>query len=158
LREFVSTRPLKDTETRIALAEGSPGLAATLDLDLFRERRNLLMAAFACAAGIMKFESWVRESESFGNKKSEKLDFYLRLAYGLLEDVLSVWQGRPAAKHRDIQPQLAEIARRVSFRWIEKAVAGLDELSVMIRRNIQKLGALDAMIINLRNSLEGNRT
>jgi hypothetical protein len=82
----------------------------------------------------------------------------LRLAYGLLEDVLNVWQGRPAAKHRDIQTRLSGIAQKVSFQWIEKAAAGLDELAVMVRRNIQKVGALDAWIINLRNALGGIRT
>jgi DNA polymerase-3 subunit delta' len=158
LAEFVRSRKLEDAEARIALAEGSPGVAATLDLDVFRDRRNLMLAAFECAAGVTKFENWIQQSESFGNRKSEKLDFYLRLAYGLLEDVLSVWQGRAAAKHRDIEARLTGIAERVSFRWIEKAVSGLDELVTMVRRNIQKQGALDAIIINLRNSLEGNRT
>lgn len=158
LKEFVQMRQLPEADSRIALAEGSPGIAATLDLELFHDRRNVLLAAFECGAGVTRFENWLQHSESFGNKKSEKLDSYLRLAYGLLEDVLSVWQGRPAAKHRDIQARLQAIAQRVNFRWIEKAVAGLDELSVMVRRNIQKLGALDAMIINLRNCLEGNRT
>jgi DNA polymerase-3 subunit delta' len=157
LTEFANARQLTDAATRIALAEGSPGVAATLDLDLFRERRNMLMAAFECGAGLIKFESWVQQSENFGNRKSEKLDHYLKLAYGLLEDVLSVWQGRPAIKHRDIQNRLDEVARRVSFRWIERALAGLDELTVMVRRNIQKVGAFDAMIINLRNTLEGTR-
>jgi hypothetical protein len=99
---------------------------------------------------VTKFESWVQQSESFGAKKSEKLDLYLRLAYGLLEDILSVWQGRAAAKHRDIEPRLAAIAQRVSFRWIEKAAVLLDELVLMVRRNIQKVGALDALIIHLR--------
>ena len=158
LREFAQARNLPDMETRIALAEGSPGVAATLDLDVFRDRRDVLLAAYECAAGLSKFEKWVQCSESFGARKSEKMDFYLRLAYGLLEDVLSVWQGRPAIKHRDIQNRLSEIAHRVSFQWIERAVTILDELAMMVRRNIQKVGALDAMIINLRNTLEGSRT
>jgi DNA polymerase-3 subunit delta' len=158
LKEFAKAKQLPEAETRIALAEGSPGVAATIDLDVFRERRNVIMAALECASGVTKFENWVQQSESFGNRKSEKLDSYLRLAYGLLEDVLNVWQGRPAAKHRDIQTRLSGIAQKVSFQWIEKAAAGLDELAVMVRRNIQKVGALDAWIINLRNALGGIRT
>lgn len=158
LREFAKTRKLNDAEARVTLAEGSAGIAATMDLELFRQRRAVMLAAFECAAGVKRFESWLQESEWFANRKAEKLESYLKLAYGLLEDVLIVWQGRPAAKHRDIQPRLAEIADRVSFRWIEKAAGSLDELAVMVRRNIQKLGALDAMIIVLRNCLEGIRT
>jgi DNA polymerase-3 subunit delta' len=153
MREFAAARSLPEAETRIALAEGSPGIASTLDLDVFRERRALLLAAFECGAGLQPFSSWLRESESFANRKSEKLDFYLKLAYGLLEDVLAISQGRPAAVHRDIQQRVVVLGQRVNFGWIEKAVRSVDELTVMVRRNIQKVGALDAVIINLRNSL-----
>ncbi|HMF77641.1 MAG TPA: AAA family ATPase [Bryobacteraceae bacterium] len=153
MREFAAVRHLPEAETRIALAGGSPGIASTLDLELFRERRALLLAAFECGAGLTPFSSWVQESESFANRKSEKLDLYLKLAYGLLGDVLAVSQGQSAAVHRDIQQRIAAIAQRVSFGWIERAVKSVDELAVMVRRNIQKVGAFDAMIINLRNGL-----
>jgi DNA polymerase-3 subunit delta' len=43
------------------------------------------------------------------------------------------------------------LAGRVSFPWIERAVASVDELVRMAERNIQKMVALDAMIMNLRN-------
>ena len=152
--EFAKARNLSDAETRVALAQGSPGLAATLDLDIFRERRALLLSAFECGAGVTQFGDWVEHSESFGSRKSEKLDNYLKLAYGLLEEILLVAQGAPVVQHRDVQRQITAIAQKVSFRWIEQAVKGIDELAVMVRRNIQKTGALDAMIINLRNSLQ----
>jgi len=152
--EFAKARNLPDEETRVSLAEGSPGLAATLDLEVFRERRALLLSAFECGAGVTQFGDWVERSESFGNRKSEKLDHYLKLAYGLLEEILRVAQGTPVMQHRDIQRQITAIAQKVSFGWIEQAVKCIDELALMVRRNIQKVGALDAMIINLRNSLQ----
>jgi DNA polymerase-3 subunit delta' len=158
MRTFARARALTDMDVRIGLAEGSPGMAATLDLEVFRQRRAVLLAAFECGAGVTRFEDWVRQAESFGSRKSEKLDVYLRLAYSLLEDVLGIWQGRPAVRHVDIQARLAGIAERVSFSWLEQAVASLDELVVMMRRNIQKVGGLDAMIIILRNRLGVNRT
>jgi DNA polymerase III subunit delta' len=155
MREFCAFRRLPDAELRIGLAEGCPGLAVTLDLEVFRERRALLLAAFECAAGLAPFSHWIEHSESFANRKSEKLDYYLKPAYGLLEDVLSVANGKPPAQHRDIQPRIAAIARRVSFGWIEQAVKSVDELTTMVRRNIQKVGAVDALIINLRNRTDG---
>jgi DNA polymerase-3 subunit delta' len=154
MQAFAAARQLTEAETRIALAEGSPGIASTLNLEVFRERRALLLSALECGAGLVPFSKWLSESESFANRKSEKLDFYLRLAYGLLEDVLAVTQGRKVGVHRDIQQRVAAVAQRVNFRWIEKAVGSLDELALMVRRNIQKVGALDAMIIKLRNDLD----
>jgi DNA polymerase III subunit delta' len=112
----------------------------------------LILAAFECAAGLKPFSEWVQQSESFANSRSEKLDYYLKLGYGVLEDVLGALYGRNAVKHRDVQSQIGKIAGAVSFAWLERAVRSLDELVLMVRRNIQKTAALDAMIINLRNA------
>jgi hypothetical protein len=104
------------------------------------------------------FSDWVQKSESFGNRKTEKLDLYLKPAYGLLEEILAVMQGKGASRHVDIQQKITAIAQRVNFEWIEQAAKGVDELVMMVRRNIQKVGALDAMIIKLRNGLESAGT
>jgi DNA polymerase III subunit delta' len=154
MMDFARTRGLPDAETRIALAEGSPGLAASLDLEQFRNRRALILAAFECAAGLTPFSTWVQNSESFVTSRSEKLDSYLKLTYGVLEDILGALYGKVADKNRDIQPQIATLANAVSVSWLEKAVRYVDELVLMVRRNIQKTAALDAMIINLRNPQE----
>ena len=150
--EFSRGRALPDAETRIALSGGSPGIAATLDLDLFRERRALILAALECGAGLTPFSTWVQHSESFGARKSDKLDFYLKPAYSLLEDILVSRNGRPALKNLDVQQRISRISDAVSTSWIERAVRCLDDLVLMVRRNIQKVGALDAMIIVLRNA------
>ena len=158
MRAFAKARALPDAETRVALAEGSPGLAVTLDLDLYRERRALILAALECGAGITPFSSWVQQSESFTSRKSEKLDLYLKLAYGVLEDILAVSQGRGAIRNRDVQKQIEAISERVTFTWLECAVQYFDELVQMIRRNIQKTLALDALVMNLRNPVADKRT
>ena len=150
--EFARKRALPDAGLRVALAEGCPGMAVTLDLKQFRERRALLLAALECGAGLASFGDWVRQSESFSSRKTEKLEFHLKLAYGLLEDILRVAQRHPAAKHRDIADRITAISERVTFAWIERAVRYLDELVQMARRNIQKTAALDAFVVNLRTS------
>jgi len=154
MSRFAVARNLPEAAARVPLAEGSPGVAAMLDLDVFRERRAVLLAAFECGAGLAPFADWVQKSESFGNRKGEKLDLYLKPAYSLLEDILAVMQGRPASRHRDVQAGVTAIAGRVSFEWVEQAVKRVDELAAMVKRNIQKVGAMDAMIINLRNYLD----
>ncbi|HEX4808455.1 MAG TPA: AAA family ATPase [Bryobacteraceae bacterium] len=153
MREFAKDRKLAEIEARIALAEGSPGMAVSMNLEDYRERRGLMMAALECGAGLLPFSAWVQRSESFNSRKSEKLDLYLKIAYGVLEDLLSLREGRPAVRNRDIEPVIATIAARVSFKWLERAVCSVDELVVMVRRNVQKTLALDSVIINLRNEL-----
>lgn len=152
MQEFAHAKHLPEPDLRIALAEGSPGLAASLDIDEFRNRRALLLSAFECAAGLKPFSEWVQQSESFVNSRSDKLDSYLKLGYGVLQDILAVQYGRNLVKHREVQPRITKIAESVTFAWLERAVRSLDELVEMVRRNIQKTAALDAMIINLRNA------
>ncbi len=152
MKQFADVRKLPEAQTRIELAEGSPGLAVTLDLEQLRSRRALILTALECAAGLAPFSAWVQQSESFSNSRSEKLEFYLKLTYGVLRDILSASHGKPPVKNRDVAQRIAKIAEAVSFSWIERAVAQVDELVVMVRRNIQKTAALDALIINLRNS------
>jgi len=158
MRAFAAARKLPDADTRIPLCEGSPGLAVTLDVEQFRERRALVLAALECAAGITPFSNWVQQSESFGTRKSERLDLYLKLAYGVLEDVLRTWQGVPAVRNRDVERRIHAISQAVTFGWIEHAIRCVDELVQMVRRNIQKVPALDGLIINLRNRPESVRT
>jgi DNA polymerase III subunit delta' len=148
---FVRSRGVSDLELRVAVSEGCPGVAARLDLDLFRARRGLVLAAFECSAGIIPFSSWVQQSEAFSAKKSEKLDPYIALSYYLLDDILAASYQRPILRNRDVQPRVAAITERVTFAWLEQAVRLLDELQLMVRRNIQKIAALDAMIVKLRN-------
>jgi DNA polymerase-3 subunit delta' len=38
----------------------------------------------------------------------------------------------------------------VQFAWIRQAVTRVDEIAMLIRRNIQKTIALDALIVELR--------
>jgi hypothetical protein len=74
----------------------------------------------------------------------------------LIEDVVSAWLGRPALKNRDIERRLEAISQAITFRWIERAIKSLDELVEMMRRNIQKVSALDAFVIGLRYINVGN--
>ena len=151
MQRFAAARSLPDAQTRIAVAEGSPGLAVTVNLQELQARRAVILSALECAAGIIPFSAWVHQSEAFNNSRSEKLDLYLRIAYGVLRDILAAWHGVPAASNRDVQQRILKLAQSVSFAWIQRATAQVDELVTMVRRNIQKTAALDALIINLRN-------
>lgn len=151
MRAFAGFRALPDPELRISLAEGSPGIAASMEIKQFQDRRALLLAAFECGAGLTPFSTWVQHSESFSASRSEKLEAYLKIGYGLLQDMLAVLHGHDPAKNRDVQARVTKVAEAVNFEWIERAVRCMDELVQMVRRNIQKTAALDGMIIILRN-------
>jgi DNA polymerase-3 subunit delta' len=70
--------------------------------------------------------------------------------YELLRDLLLLGQGSGEIRNFDIRGDLDALAGQIAFAWIRKAVAQVDEIVRLMRRNIQKSIALDALIAHLR--------
>ena len=149
MREFVRAGGLDQPERRVALAAGSPGLAVSLDLEAYDKRRAAMLALLKVAAGAAPFGSWIPVSEALGRSRSEKLDLYLKALYGLLRDLLLLHEGASEIRNEDIRGDLEALARKVQFAWLRKAVERVDEIAQLMRRNIQKTIALDALIVEL---------
>lgn len=147
---FLKARKLDQVERRVALAAGSPGVAVSIDLESYDKRRNAMLVLLEVGARRAPFAKWQSVSDKLGASKTEKLDFYLKVLYGLLEDVLLLQNGLGGIRNRDVQPQLAAIASAKDFRWVRNAVGRVDELVEFVRRNIQKTLALDALVIDLQ--------
>jgi len=154
VREFVRARGMDQAERRAALSGGSPGVAVSLDLEAYDKRRAAMFTLLRVAAGLMPFAEWVPYSEAIGRSKSEKLELHLKVLYDLLRDVLVLRESGPtmrnAVRNEDLRAELEAVARKVSFGWIRGAVKKVDDLAELIRRNIQKSIALDALIVDLR--------
>jgi len=150
LRAFVEARNLDNPDRRIALSAGSPGVAISLDLEQYDRRRAAMVALLRVAAGAAPFGEWMKYSESIARGRSEKLELYLKVLYVLLRDVLVLREGAGEIRNPDIRQQLAPLAQKVSFTWINTAVKQVDDLVELLRRNIQKTIALDALILELR--------
>lgn len=150
LRRFVEARGLDQAERRIAFAHGCPGLAITADLAIYDQRREAMLKLLEVGAGKAPFAEWVRFGESIGARKTEKLEEYLNVLYLLLEDLLLVQQGRGAHVNRDVERQLQGLTALVDFAWIQLATRQVDALVSLVRRNIHKSLALDALVMALR--------
>ncbi|HEX5432262.1 MAG TPA: DNA polymerase III subunit delta', partial [Bryobacteraceae bacterium] len=151
MRDFIATRKLDQPDRRLMLAEGSPGLAVSMDLEAYDRRRASMLALLKAACGLEPFGSWIKHSDSIAARRTEKLESYLDALYTLLEDVLRLSNGWAELRNRDIRPDLEALARKVSFEWLRSAVARVDELLLLARRNIQKPIALDALAVELRS-------
>jgi len=149
MRAFAAARGLDHVERRLALAAGSPGAALALDLEDYDRRRAAMLALLAAACGEAEFGVWVKHAESIAARKSEKLELYLRVLYLLLGDILTLKYGGGELRNPDIRPALEALAARARFEWVRKAVAKVDELMDLLRRNIQKSIALDALVVEL---------
>jgi DNA polymerase-3 subunit delta' len=150
MQAFAAERGLSDAPRRIGLAAGSPGLAIAMDLDVYEERRSAMLKLLQAAAGRAPFSEWVKHAEAMSGRKQEKLDFFLNILYVLLEDVLLAAQKTGEIRNVDIRTEIEALASHVSFDWIRAAVRKVDDLSELLRRNIQKNIALDALVVELR--------
>ena len=153
MRLFLRDRKLPDAERRIRLANGCPGAALSLDLEAYDKRRESMIRLLEAGAGRGEFAEWARHAESISMRKTEKLEDYLDVLYLLLEDLLLVHQGRASAEllNPDLEAKLRALAQWTSFAWIRNAVLKVDEVVELLRRNIQKSIALDALVINMRS-------
>jgi DNA polymerase-3 subunit delta' len=150
MRQFIRARTLDQPERRMALAAGSPGVAVSLDLEAYDKRRAAMLLLLKVAAGAAPFGAWIPVSETMGRSKSEKLDLYLKVLYELLRDLMLLHEGAGEIRNLDIRRDLEALAATIQFAWIRKAVGLVDEIAQLIRRNIQKTIALDALILQLR--------
>ncbi len=150
MRAFALARGLEQAERRMTLAEGSPGFAVSLDLEAYDRRREAMLTLLRVASGRDLFGEWLKYSESIGARRTEKLDSYLEVLYLLLGDVLRLAHGVSYIRNDDIRADIEMLARRVSFDWLRAAVAQVDQLVELARRNIQKSLALDALAVELR--------
>jgi len=150
MREFARVRSLHQAERRMALAAGSPGVSVSLDLEIYDKRRAAMLTLLQVAAGAVPFANWIPVSEAIGRSKSDKIDFYLKVLYELLRDVMLLHEGVGDIRNVDIRRDLETLASRIQFAWIRKAVGLVDEIVQLIRRNIQRTIALDALILELR--------
>ncbi len=109
-----------------------------------------MLALLKAGVGLATFGSWAPYSEAIGRSKNEKLEFYLRLLYDLLRDVMILHEGGREIRNLDLRRDLEAVAAKVDIGWIARAVKKTDELAELLRRNIQKTIALDDWILNLR--------
>jgi DNA polymerase-3 subunit delta' len=154
MKEFARVRQLDNAERRIALSGGSPGVAASLDIELYQKRRASMLALLKTGAGAMPYGAWLPVSEALARNRSEKLELYLKLLYELLRDLTVLREGGTAIRNFDLRQELSGLAQKVSRRWIVHAVESVDEIAALLRRNIQKPIALDGLLMEMRGALE----
>jgi len=153
MESFAKARGLEDAERRISLSGGSPGVAASLDIELYQKRRSAMMALLRTGAGASNWATWLPVSETLSRSKSEKLEGHLKLLYDLLRDVTILREGGSAIRNVDLRTELSQLASRVSRRWTIAAVKAVDDIAGLLRRNIQKSIAFDGLLIEMRKAL-----
>jgi DNA polymerase-3 subunit delta' len=148
MERFLSQRPdlpARERPKLLAWSQGSPGRALTIDVEVYERRRQAMLTLLAGS-----FADVLPHTEALGRSKQEKLELHLEVLYGLLRDLLCLHHGSESLVNADLRDELAQLAGRVNFEWIQKAVADVDALEELVRRNVQKQVALEALAVTVR--------
>lgn len=140
------------------LAQGAAGKALGFDLAAYAAARAdalvFLRNAAANASGNADLDhtALFRMTETYraGAEGQQKTAALLRALTLLLEDLLLLTAGTPElVRNTDIRPELDRFAEALSFRWIELASRGLDQVQSGMRRNLLRSLSLDAFATQL---------
>ncbi len=155
MQRFLAGRPdIPDAERarRLAWAQGCPGRVVSIDSAAYQKRREAMLVLLETAAGAGSFGDLLRHTEVIGRSKLEKIEALLDVFYGLLRDLagLRIGPGQRAIVNEDVRGRIEAVAAKVDYAWLDSALAQMDELDRLVRRNIQKQIALEAVAVTLR--------
>ena len=142
------------------LAQGAAGKALGFDLAAYTAARAdaLIFIRNAAASGAstdLDHSTLFRMTETYraGAEGQQKTTALLRALSLLLEDLLLLTAGTPELiRNIDLRMELDRLAEVLSFRWIEQASRGVDQVYTGMRRNLLRNLSLDAFATQLTGS------
>ncbi len=155
--------PWTPAEKRLAarLSEGSPGRARRMDLGESRRLRGELLALLRSGVEGRDFTGLFARTQALAQARDETLEKLLGLLYSLLHDILYLVVARETSapprplRNVDLEKELSGIARQVDGAWLARAAERLDRLDRLLRRNINKQVALEALAVSLGRTQSG---
>lgn len=144
-------------EKRLAarLSEGRPGVARRLDLAESKRLRGELLGLLRDGLEARNYSSLFARTQSLAQAKDERLEDLLGSLYGLLQDLMYLVAARESGvtprplRNVDLEKDIAALATRVDWSWLVRAALRLDELDSLLRRNINRQIALEALAVSL---------
>lgn len=129
------------------LSQGAAGRALSFDLPVYLAARADALLLLRSAADDPDHTALFKMTEAYraGAEGQAKTIALLRALALLLEDLLLLSAGTPElVRNVDLHTELARLSHALTFRWIEQAARGLDQVYSGMRRNLLRSLSLDA--------------
>jgi DNA polymerase-3 subunit delta' len=140
-----------DRKLAAQLADGSPGVALSIDLaESARLRRSVLELLENAVAGQNYGEIFAATAQ-LAKQEKESFENILELFYSLVTDLLEISQSSKSSLPRnpDLRRELESLGKKVDLNWVVRATQGLDRVESRLRRNIGRQLGLDALLVSL---------
>jgi DNA polymerase-3 subunit delta' len=134
------------------LSQGAAGRALGFKLEEYVSARADALLLLRAAVAEQDHTALFKMTETYraGADGQVKTSALLRTLGLLLEDLLLLNSGTPElVRNVDIRGDLEKLAAAVSFRWIDEASRGLDQVTSGMRRNLLRNLSLDAFAEHL---------
>ncbi|HZQ70570.1 MAG TPA: DNA polymerase III subunit delta' [Terriglobales bacterium] len=141
------------------LCEGAIGRARTFDLAAYSAARKDALAVLASALRAGEHSELFRITETYraGAEGREKMERLLRSLYSILQDLAFINAGTmDLVRNRDIQSELAQLAKFADFAWISAAADRLAEMERGMRRNLLRSLSIDSFAAALELEKTGS--
>ena len=150
------TKRRKETPEQLRLlarlSQGCPGAALAFDLSAYQSLRQEALHLLRAAAGQTSLDRVLTLTETVRAGK-EKFDSLTEILYSVIQDILYLNSGIPAAiRNLDCVSELRELSRKFSFDQLQSATGQLDQILAASRRNVHRPLALDAWVLRLARS------
>jgi len=135
------------------LSAGALGRARTFDLAEYDAARKDALTLLRSAMQSADHSALFRTTETYraGAEGRDKTDALIRTLYTLLQDIVFTTSGTPdLIRNIDLQPELAQLARAIDFKWVSEAAQRLAEVEAGMRRNLLRNLSLDAFTLALQ--------
>jgi len=146
LKEKTDRKPAQN-KLAAQLAEGSPGLAIEMDVDVeARHRRDALRILERAARG-QGFSQLFADTSALAKDRDSSFEEQIGAFYGLLTDLLELTSKvkEPALRNTPLAKELEALSQAIDGRWVMRAISGFDELHAGARRNLNRQLGLDAL-------------
>jgi DNA polymerase-3 subunit delta' len=140
-----------DRKLAAQLAEGSPGLAIEMNLELAAQQRRNALRILERAARGEGFAQLFAETSALAKDRESSFEEQICVFYGLLSDLLELTSGvkQPTLRNAPLVKELTALANSVNITWVMRAISGFDELHAGARRNLNRQLGLDALAASL---------
>jgi DNA polymerase III subunit delta' len=154
IEEFLKSRSdRKPAERKLAaeLADGSPGVALSLDLEESARLRRSVLRLLEQAVTGEKYGVIFAATAQLAKQEKESFENVLGLFYSLLTDLLEVSQAPESSfpRNPDLRREIQALGRKINSDWVIRATEGLDKLEGRMRRNVGRQLGLDALVASL---------
>jgi DNA polymerase-3 subunit delta' len=143
----------KPSENRLAalLAEGSPGLAMEMDVDVAAQRRRDALRILERAARGQGFRQLFADTADLAKDRDSSFEEQISIFHGLLSDLLELTSKvkEPVLRNIPLAKELEALSKAVDGHWVMQAISGFDELYAGARRNLNRQLGLDAVVAAL---------